>query len=195
MRNPLVPRWLCQLALPFAFGVLGARADEISSVYTSLNLEQCRDITPEDAKDYATVWRCKGYGGIDVRVAEGDLRIYVSYGPKAEQQTAAQATLPQFNTIGETLEWRLAEEGGSRAPFATILHFSWDVDGKKGSTLVVTKLDKRDACHVAYVEATGNPTANEQARAIADKAARGFACKRDTAKHYGADGKLLTDDQ
>jgi hypothetical protein len=195
MRNPLVPRWLCQLALPFAFGVLGARADEISSVYTSLNLEQCRDITPEDAKDYATVWRCKGYGGIDVRVAEGDLRIYVSYGPKAEQQTAARETLPQFNTIGETLEWRLKREGGRLTPFATILRYKWDSDAVEGSTLVVTRLGKDDTCHVAYVEAAGNAKANEQAREIADRDASSFVCKRDRAKHYGADGTLLTDDQ
>ena len=66
----------------------------------------------------------------------------------------------------------------------------WSVDGKTGSTLVVTKLGKDDACHVAYVEAAGNPKANEQARAHADTLARGFDCKRDTPKHYGADGSL-----
>jgi hypothetical protein len=30
--------------------------------------------------------------------------------------------------------------------------------------------------------------ANDQARAIADKDARGFICKKDRAKHYGAGG-------
>jgi len=34
----------------------------------------------------------------------------------------------------------------------------------------------------------GNPMANDQARAIADKNARGFICKKDRAKHYGAGG-------
>ncbi|MFZ2017236.1 MAG: hypothetical protein WAU90_01005 [Methyloceanibacter sp.] len=168
-----------------------AGAEEIASVYTSLDLKKCKDITPKDAKDYGTVWRCPGYGGIEVRVAEGDLRIFVSYGPKAETQTAAQETLPQFNTIGEMLEWRLAKDGGATTPFATILRFSWGSDDRKGSTLVVTKLGKTDACHVAYVEAAGNHKANEQARAIADKDARGFDCKRDTGKHYGRDGGLV----
>ena len=60
--------------------------------------------------------------------------------------------------------------------------------GKRGSTLVVTKLGQDDACHVAYVEATGNPQANEQARAIADRDARSFRCKTDKAKTYGAAG-------
>lgn len=39
----------------------------------------------------------------------------------------------------------------------------------------------------------GNPKANEQARAIANKDARGFDCKRDTAKHYGADARLVNE--
>ena len=50
------------------------QAEEISSAYTALELDKCKDVTPDDAKDYGTVWRCEGYGGIDVRVAEGDLR-------------------------------------------------------------------------------------------------------------------------
>jgi hypothetical protein len=166
-----------------------AKADEISSVYTSLDLKACADVTPAEAKEYGTVWRCKGYDGIDVRVAEGDLRIFVSYGPKAETQAAANETLPQFNNIDDTLEWRVAKEGGSWQPFATILRFPWSVDDKQGATLVVTKLEKDDACHLAYVEASGNPNANEQARAIADRDARGFACKGSRPKHYGADGK------
>jgi hypothetical protein len=188
MHNLLSPLLLFHSALSFALGILPARAEEISSVYSSLDLKKCKDITPKDAKDYGTVWRCQGYGGIDVRVAEGDLRIYVSYGPKAEQQTAAQETLPQFNMIGKTLEWRLKNGGGRLAPFATILRYKWDSDAVEGSTLVVSKLGNDDACHVAYVQASGNPTANEQAREIADRDASSFDCKRDSAKHYGADG-------
>ena len=166
-----------------------AQAREISSAYTALELDKCKDVTPADAKEYGTVWRCEGYAGIDVRVAEGDLRIFVSFGPNAESQTAAQETLPQFNTIAEKLEWRLVEDGGKQTLFATILRYGWKVDGRSGSTLVVTKLAKDDACHTAYVAASGNPKANEQARSIADRDARNFVCKRDTAKHYDAAGK------
>ena len=50
-----------------------AQAQEISSVYTPLDLRKCKDVTPEDAKEYGTIWRCEGYEGIQVRVAEGDL--------------------------------------------------------------------------------------------------------------------------
>ncbi|MGH6864871.1 MAG: hypothetical protein ACREDO_01515 [Methyloceanibacter sp.] len=69
-------------------------------------------------KDYGSVWRCAGYEGIDVRVAEGDLRIIVSYGPNADTQSAAYETLPQFNNIGDKLEWRVRLEGGKWRPFA-----------------------------------------------------------------------------
>jgi len=111
-----------------------------------------------------------------VRVAEGDLRLFVSYGPNAAIQTAATQTLPQFNTVGDTLEWRLA----NGKAFATILRFRWDSDNVQRSTLVVTKLGKTDACHVAHVTATGNPNANVLARKVADTLARGFDCANDS---------------
>jgi hypothetical protein len=165
--------------------LMPAQAQEISSLYTPLDLKKCKDVTPADAKEYGTIWRCEGYEGLSVRVAEGDLRIFVSYGPKAETQTAANETLPQFNMIGDKLEWRVAKEGERFRPFATILRYKWDSDNGEGSTLVVTKLGHDDACHVAYVDATGNPRANEQARAIADRDAVKFVCKQDTARHGG----------
>ena len=167
----------------------GAMAGEISSVYTPLKLEACENVTPPEAAEYGGVFRCEGYGGTVVRVAEGDLRMFVSYGPDADKQTAARQTLPAFNTTGETLEWRLAKGGGRHKPFATILRFHWDSDGAKGSTLVVTKLGKVDSCHVAHVMATGNPNANLLAREIADGQARGFDCARDRIRSYGPDGK------
>jgi hypothetical protein len=162
----------------------GGAAEEISSAYTKLDGESCKDATPLDAGGYGSISKCKGYGGIGVRVAEGDLRMFVSYGPDAATQTAATQTLPQFNTIGDTLEWRLA----NGKAFATILRFRWDSDNGQGSTLVVTKLGKTDACHVAYVTATGNPNANLLARKVADTLARGFDCANDRVHQYGPDG-------
>jgi len=183
MRN--LPYLIAIVAFSLAPLVSGASAEAISSAYTPLKLKLCQDVTPPEAREYGGVFECEGYGGTIVRVAEGDLRMFVSYGPDAANQTAAQETLPQFNTIGETLEWRLA--GGK--PFATILRFHWDSDNGEGSTLVVTKLGRGDSCHVAYIVATGNPNANVLAREVADGQARGFNCKRDRARTYGTDGK------
>jgi hypothetical protein len=170
--------------LAASFPSFGAVAEEISSAYPKLEGESCKDATPLDAGGYGSISKCKGYGGIGVRVAEGDLRMFVSYGPDAATQTAATQTLPQFNTIGDTLEWRLA----NGKAFATILRFRWDSDNGQGSTLVVTKLGKTDACHVAYVTATGNPNANLLARKVADTLARGFDCANDRVHQYGPDG-------
>ena len=75
----------------------------------------------------------------------------------------------------------MTKEGDRFRPFATILRYKWDSDNGEGSTLVVTKLGRDDSCHVAYVDATGNPKANEQARAIADREVVKFVCKQDTA--------------
>ncbi len=40
---------------------------------------------------------------------------------------------------------------------------------------------------MAYVEATRNPKANEQARMITDRDARAFRCRTDRARHYAVD--------
>jgi len=180
-------------ARPWAFGLAlvlvssAAPAKTTKSVYTPLVLKACENVTPPEAAEYGGVFRCKGVGDLDVRVAEGDLRMFVSYGPDAAAQTAAQQTVPAFNTTGETLEWRLADG----EPFATILRFHWDSDGAKGSTLVVTKLGETDSCHVAHIQAAGNPEANTLAREIADAQAPGFNCQRDRLRTYGPDGKQI----
>jgi hypothetical protein len=66
-----------------------AQAQEVSSLYTPLDLKKCKDVTPADAKEYGTIWRCEGYEGLSVRVAEGDLRIFVSYGQNTTSRTVA----------------------------------------------------------------------------------------------------------
>jgi hypothetical protein len=175
---------LLAAALATSLLSFGAEAEEISSAYTTLKPKACQHVTPPEAREYGSLFKCKGYDGINVRVAEKDLRMFVSYGPDAAAQTAATETLPQFNTIGDTLEWRLVDG----EPFATILRFRWDSDNGQGSTLVVTKLGKADACHVAYVTATGTPNANVLARKVADTLARGFDCGEDRIHQYGPDG-------
>jgi len=181
---PALTAALCAISIGLASP---AAAGTIESTYTPLDLDGCTNITPPDAPDDSAVFRCEGLGGMAVRVAEGDLRMFVSYGPHAAEQTAARQTLPVFNMIGKTLEWRL-DDG---APFATILRYRWDSDNGEGSTLVVTTLGDADACHVAYVRATENPNANALAREVADSQARGFVCGRDKPRTYGADGKQI----
>jgi hypothetical protein len=95
-----------------------------------------------------------------------------------------------FNTIGETLEWRLKKDGQGWKPIATILRYNWSVDDRKGAILVVTMLGADETCHMAYVEASGNPKANEQARALAD--AGEFDCMHEPL-NYDKGGNIIKD--
>ena len=182
---------LC-LSLALACSASGAFAEN-ASVYTKIRLQDCRQepLDPEDPLQ-SGVWWCEGYQGIPVRVAEGDLRFLVSYGPGASDEKAAGQTLPRFNTINETLEWRMAPWlDGSERPIATILRYFLDsIDGGPGGqVLVVTRLGgPGQVCHMGYVDALLNADANAIAREVADNGAPGFDCGRDQALWYGLTG-------
>ena len=68
-----------------------AGAAQFQSQYTDVDTSKCKVI--EETGDGFAV-RCKGYGGVIVTIAEGDLRDFVSYGPNAGKEKAAEQTLP-----------------------------------------------------------------------------------------------------
>lgn len=179
-----------RLTLAVAVIVLAtpAAAIENTSAYTKLDLAECRQEPPNpDDPLQSGVWWCEGYDGMKVLVLEGDLRFFVSYGDAAAKEPAASQTLPSFNNIGGTLEWRLERgEDGEWHAFATILRFLTDSDGVKGETLVVTKIGGAgQVCHVGMVDAKANPNANELARGVADDVAPEFVCGSERALDYG----------
>lgn len=167
-----------------------ALAQTYESVYTQLDFEQCprEPPVPDDPLESATWW-CEGYGGMPVRVAAGDLRFLVSFGAGAASEPAAGQTLPQFNRINTTLEWRLAVNpaDGSRIPIATILRYFTENEGaREGQVLVVTKLGgPGQVCHIGYVDALLNPQANALARQVAEAGAAQFACGQHQPAYYG----------
>lgn len=168
-------------------------AGETSSRYTSLDLDTCKLVASNANEGGWAVFHCKGHRGMHVRVAEGDLRYFVSYGPNADRQIAATQTLAPFNNIHTTLEWRVERKGSDWVPFATILRYFWDSSGKKGQTLVVTKLEGDQACQVAHIVADGNPDANAQARKTADTHARTFKCGETQTLRFGPGGQRVPD--
>ena len=156
-----------------------ALAQKIDSDYTKIDLDKCTVLSIDDL---GGEWACTGYKGYPVYVAEGDLRMFVSYGDDAANEKAASQTLPQFNTINETLEWRLQQNNGKWVPFATILRFltqSGDASEPDGQMLVVTKLEPGNTCHIAYVDARLVKNANAVARQFADETAASFDCAND----------------
>ncbi|MBO0346765.1 hypothetical protein J0X15_16175 [Roseibium sp. CAU 1637] len=163
--------------IPVFFGSgLGAQAQDIDSVYTKIILETCRSLAmASEESTFGGSWSCDGYRGTPVSVAEGDLRMFVSFGPGAAKEPAVNQTLSGFNTIGETLEWRLRDG----VAFATILR--WHVsaqDGRNpGQVLVVTQLVPGATCQIARVDAQANRNANALAREAADRLAGNTSCE------------------
>jgi len=171
-----------------------AAANEKNSVYTSLDLDACRQepLNADDPVDGGTWW-CDGYEGMPVRVSEGDLRFFVSYGEAAAGEIAATQTLPAFNTINKTLEWRLelGRDDGRWHAFATILRFFTDAGegAARAQFLVITKLGgPGQICHIGTVNALLNPDANVLARRVADEAASGYVCGVDGPLEFGLVG-------
>lgn len=172
---------LLSIILLAATSAANAQSGVTDSAYTPLEFQDCQVL--EKFEEQGSVsWMCEGYQGIPVYVAEGDLRFYVAAGSRPERRTAAGQTMPNFNIIHTTMEWRLERRGGQWRPFATILRYflaPLDDTGIQTQTLVIAKLGRRDSCHVAYVNASGVPNANQTARRVADERARGFDCGSD----------------
>ncbi|MCP3401230.1 hypothetical protein [Bradyrhizobium sp. CCGB20] len=179
-------------------GLNSAAAQSMGSTYSSTAPKDCRQIGKPSELDGSTTRVCPGRDGLVVLIAEDDLREVVSVGRNrkvAAEEPAAKVWFAPFNSSETTVEWRTA---GTK-PFAIIQR--WHIaDGsdpdKQGrpntkAMLVVTRLPPGPVCHVAYVDAIANPTANELARKAADEFARGFTCGKDEVKVIGTRGRAV----
>jgi hypothetical protein len=187
------------LAMLLMCAVLGgANAQSVGSTYTSTAPKDCRQVGKPSALDGSTTRICPGKDGLMVLIAEDDLREIVSVGrnrKEAAEEPAAKIWFAPFNSSETTVEWRAA----GPKPFAIIQR--WHIaDGsdpdKQGrpntkAMLVVTRLPPGPVCHVAYVDAIANPTANELARKGADDFARSFTCGKDEVKIIGTRGRAV----
>lgn len=176
--------------LAASLSVGAASAGPIESAYTKIKIDACQEISEHEL---GATWKCPGFQNIPVIVAESDLRFFVSYGDNGDNEKAFRFTPVYFNHINETLEWRYETRGGKRVPFATILRFFLDREGKKpGQVLIITTLGPNGVCHIAYVDARARKNANRLAREIADTSAKSFDCAQDPDL-YGAPGTDGTD--
>lgn len=183
-----------RLLFPIVLGLMpiAAAAGEVTSVYSDLDLKKCRQLTPSDDEGGGGEWSCPGIAGYDVHVWEGDLRSYVGFGKGAPAQCASAETFGAFNSLGPRVEWRMTDG----KPFATILRWFTESDASgtsvKQNWLVVTKLDDKDACHIAYVD-TKYAEANDVARQQADENAAHFTCTKDMPQIFSSLGGVATD--
>lgn len=183
-------------AVSALFGAyVSASAADVDSAYSKIDLGKCPIIDQNPDEGPWTLWRCEGYRGRPVFVAEGDLRFFVWLDTRESSERLSEQTLGPFNTIGQTLEWRLRKaDDGTWTPFATILryHTSYDEDRGKGEVLVVSQLVPGASCHIAYVDARSNKNANVLARQAADRLAGHFDCAGDPER-VGNPGPSLGD--
>ncbi|MDP3316926.1 MAG: hypothetical protein Q8M47_12785 [Devosia sp.] len=159
---------LALLALPAP-----AYAQLFNSAWSELKFEDCTVVSTDD---FGSTWACPGLKGLPVMVRESERRFRISYGLTSTTEKAADQTLPPVNTPGEEIEWRVSNAEGSYKPFATIVKFDVETDGKAtGAVLVVTRVAPGATCHVAYVD-TASPDAEKLARQAADEKAQDFDC-------------------
>ena len=190
--------FLCLTVLLTCLSAGHVAAQSMGSTYSSTAPKDCRQIGKPSELDGSTTRVCPGKDGLIVLIAEDDLREIVSVGRNrkaAAEEPTAKVWFAPFNSSEATVEWRSA---GTK-PIAMIQR--WHIaDGtdpdKQGrpntkAVLVVTRLPPGPVCHVAYVDAIANPTANELARKAADDFARSFTCGKDEVKIVGTRGRAV----
>ena len=186
MRSKLTMAALATLLLAGAAG-----ANPLKSLYTTIDLAECRQV--RSGPD-GSAWLCNGLDGYPVHIREGDLRTFVSVGQRPETRRAAHQSLKASNSLFSdkskraTLEWRFVKRDGKILPFATIQRYFTRGDHDSGQVLVVTKVTPTEDCHVAHIDALANPQAIVLARAVADKEARSFDCRAEP-KRVGKQGR------
>ena len=190
--------FLCLTVLLTCLSAGHVAAQSMGSTYSSTAPKDCRQIGKPSELDGSTTRACPGKDGLIVLIAEDDLREIVSVGRNrkaAAEEPAAKVWFAPFNSSEATVEWRSA---GTK-PIAMIQrwHIANGTDpDKQGrpntkAVLVVTRLPPGPVCHVAYVDAIANPTANELARKAADDFARSFTCGKDEVKIVGTRGRAV----
>lgn len=146
-------------------------ADSVTFAYTTLDYDACHTLA-EYEHGMGVELRCPGYGGVPLYVTEGDLRMDVDAGVP----NGVWTSLAPFNSLGETIEWRLRGD----EPFALIARYHLDDGGGTPipSRLAVLSIGREGdpGCLVGWVEAQASPDQNTAARTLADQEAEAFDC-------------------
>ena len=153
-----------------------AHATDVDSLYTSLDVRDCKTLELQEDEGGSYRGRCPGTAGYRLELIEGDLRQTLTViDPKGRAfpldlwSTVSGA----FSLLGSKAEWRVRRSGGRTMPIALLVRYNANEDPerpeKSTSYLVVSKITP-DAICVTDVVAP-QPNANEQARVLADQAA------------------------
>jgi hypothetical protein len=165
--------------LPFSLiGVLilfvvgPTQAQPKKSVYTGLQVKQCRTLKSSNSEAGDYLGRCPGIGGYKLLLSEGDLRqnieVITPQGAKHSLELWSVVS-PAFSSLGPKAEWRVAKS----KPVALIVRYNASENPEKPekttSYLVVTKITPKEICVTDKIPPGAN--ANEEARRLGDEAA------------------------
>ena len=148
------------------------------SLFTIIDLKNCTRLEAGGSL-------CTGLEDFPVYLSQADGRTFMSAGHDAPKTRAATQALDLPSTpflqgrTRATVEWRFTIKSQRPAPYAMIVRYFTREAGKRGETLVVTRIAGNETCHVAHIDALNNPDAIVTARRIADERAREFDCSRD----------------
>jgi hypothetical protein len=163
-----------------ALGLQPVQANEFNSEFITYDLSDCLKL-----KRFADRVETVCFGDNDIPVwiitTRADHKTFVGYGQSGKQELAAHQTLPGAFSAQPLVEWRRSNANGEWRTFAAIQRWlTRDERGIRGETLVITKLDAGQSCHIAYIDAIVTPNVHARARFIADLCAPKFTCGQDT---------------
>ena len=152
-----------------------AAAQSNRSVYTPIGDKQCRTIKSAEAGDDGFETRCRGTGGYNLVLSEGDLRQNLTViTPQRKEHSLELWTVVSggFSSVGPRVEWRITTQGKKVTPVALIIRYNASDEAgnpdKLTSYLAVAKITPTEICVTDKI--LPGPKANEDARRAADAA-------------------------
>ena len=139
-----------------------AKGPAITSAYTDLNLDRCKQLERSEEGDWS-VWRCPGFAGVSIYIESGDGRYDIDAGTRDKDDLWSGP----FDDIPARVEWRL--RGGK--PFALIYRLTIATPERPRTSRLLVEMVGRGStpgCRVADIPGA-TPGANELARQAAEK--------------------------
>lgn len=155
-------RLLAYAALATIAAAAPAKGPVITSAYTDLNLDRCKQLERGEEGDWA-VWRCPGIAGVSIYIESGDGRYDIDAGTRDKDDLWSGP----FDDIPKRVEWRLK----SGKPFALIYRLTIATpEHPRTSRLLVEKVGRGSTpgCRTADIPGA-TPDANIVARQAADR--------------------------
>jgi hypothetical protein len=150
-------------------------AQSNQSVYTSVDVKQCRTIKSTAAEGGSYEGRCRGVAGYNLMVEEGDLRTNIKViapGGATHSLDLWSVVSAAFSSLGPRVEWRMTKRNQKSTPVALIIRYNAsenpDKPNKITSYLAVAKITAKEICVTDKI--MPGPKSNEDARRTADTA-------------------------